>query len=118
MVFMKALKWLSIPLILLIVYAWYGAMDTEEYQHACDAQNVPSACYSVARKACISLWNTFETGCRRDVRRAIGPNRVATLIGPAVKKCTQEKFDKAFKYNRRSYSSEECESFFSKLDGR
>lgn len=89
-------------------------MDQERDLETCGSKTIESQCYRLPRLVCTNMWNKYEAECLQEIRKDLG-ERVTALIGPALKKCTQKKFDKSLYYTRKNANTSICKEHFDSI---
>lgn len=89
------------------------SLDQEQSLEPCAAMTIEKKCYSLPKLVCQNMWEKYEGECTKEIKKNVG-DRVTSLIGPPIKKCTQRRFDKSLYYTRNS-KDPDCQSFFQSL---
>ena len=89
-----------------------------EAPQICAEKSPEVACYNVTLDIFNMVYNNFYENCRNEIKSKLGPNKVTSLIGPAVRKCTLRHFDKSVHASRKNLSGEgsRCKDYFVELD--
>jgi hypothetical protein len=90
------------------------AMEADEALEVCGAATMEKQCYRLPELVCKNMWQKYESECRIEIKKDL-EDRVTALIGPAVKKCTQRRFDKSLYYTRKNADEAPCADFFRSL---
>ena len=109
--------WISLPLVTLTGYAYFGPLiEVEELPgQPCSQQSLQSQCYSVEKNTCMSAWNYYAQMCHDEVKKMVRPDRSTWLMGPSIQRCIRERFDKTLRYTRRTTTST-CANYFTSLN--
>lgn len=90
------------------------SLEQEKALSTCGSLTKEGQCYRLPALVCQSLWSKYQDECTWEIKKNLG-DRVTALIGPAVKKCTRIKFDKAVYFARKSSTETDCGEYFNYL---
>lgn len=88
-------------------------IEQEQSLEVCGSYTKEKRCYSLPTLVCQNMWEKYEGECVKEIKKDVG-DRVTALIGPAIKKCIQRRFDKSLYYTRKT-KDPECQQFFDTL---
>jgi hypothetical protein len=110
--------------VILLIFFLYGAWivlapmiaQQEELDGPCSVRTVERRCYTFNVSNCRTVWNHYEQECNEEIRKKIYEKNPSALVGPAMRRCTYQRLDKAFQSTRRTTNDPICLEHFQKMD--